>query len=122
MYEVGEERSELLCLDQPTAERLRDGRLRGEQADRLGAHFRALADPTRLIVAAALAETGELCVNDLSWVVERPENLVSHHVRQLHTAGLVGRRREGKMVLYKLNARGHELVGLALAASEAHAY
>ena len=42
----------------------------------------------RLMLAAALGEAGELCVCDLSWIAERPENLVSHHLRALRSAGL----------------------------------
>jgi ArsR family transcriptional regulator, lead/cadmium/zinc/bismuth-responsive transcriptional repressor len=43
-------------------------------------------------------------------VVERSENLVSHHVRALRAAGLVRSRREGKMVIYALTDRGRELL------------
>ena len=34
---------------------------------------KALADPTRLTLAAALADADELCVCDLAWVAEQPE-------------------------------------------------
>lgn len=53
---------------------------------------------------------------DLSWVVERAENLVSHHVRALRAAGLVRSRREGKMVIYALTDRGQALLEVILAA------
>jgi DNA-binding transcriptional ArsR family regulator len=66
--------------------------------------------PTRLTLAAALRDGDELCVCDLSWVAERAENLVSHHVRALRTAGLVRSRRDGKMVMYALTERGRALV------------
>jgi DNA-binding transcriptional ArsR family regulator len=62
----------------------------------------------------ALRDGGELCVCDLSWVVERAENLVSHHVRALRTAGLVRSRRDGKMVMYALTERGRALVEAVL--------
>ena len=52
---------------------------------------------------------------DLSWVAERAENLVSHHVRALRTAGLVRSRRDGKMVMYELTERGRALVDAVLA-------
>jgi DNA-binding transcriptional ArsR family regulator len=54
-------------------------------------------------------------VCDLSWVAERAENLVSHHVRALRTAGLVRSRRDGKMVMYELTERGRALVDAVLA-------
>nr|WP_245641241.1 ArsR family transcriptional regulator [Streptomyces megasporus] len=42
----------------------------------------APADPTRLSVAAALAEGGELCVCDLARTSGPGRNLVSHHLRR----------------------------------------
>jgi DNA-binding transcriptional ArsR family regulator len=62
------------------------------------------------MLAAALAEVGELCVCDLAWVAERSQNLVSHHVRALRSAGLVRSRRDGKMVMYALTDAGEELL------------
>ena len=47
---------------------------------------RALSDPTRLMLAAALLEANELCVCDLAWIAERSQTLVSHHVRALRGA------------------------------------
>jgi DNA-binding transcriptional ArsR family regulator len=63
---------------------------------------RALGDPTRLTLAAALAQADELSVCDLAWIAERSQNLVSHHLRALRAAGLVESHREGKMVMYAL--------------------
>ena len=104
------DRCELLCLDLPKAERLRASRLEATLAERLALQAKALGDPTRLTIACALRDGGELCVCDLAWVVERADNLVSHHVRQLRGAGLLSRRRDGKMVLYSLTGAGHRLL------------
>jgi DNA-binding transcriptional ArsR family regulator len=43
-------------------------------------------------------------------MAERAENLVSHHLRALRSAGLVTSRRDGKMVLYSLAPAGHALL------------
>ena len=94
---------------------LRKARLDREVAEHLADGAKALSDPTRLTLAVAIRDGGELCVCDLSWVVERPENLVSHHVRALRTAGLVRSRRDGKMVMYDLTDRGRALVDVVLA-------
>ncbi|WP_107080220.1 metalloregulator ArsR/SmtB family transcription factor [Streptomyces sp. NBRC 109706] len=64
--------------------------------------------------AKALAKGGELCVCDLAWVVGQAQNLVSHHLRQLRTAGLAVSRREGRLVIYALTARGYALVSTLL--------
>jgi ArsR family transcriptional regulator, lead/cadmium/zinc/bismuth-responsive transcriptional repressor len=114
---MGDDRCDLLCLDLPRAEKLRSARLDREIAEALAAGAKALGDPTRLTLAVALRDGGELCVCDLSWVVERSENLVSHHVRALRAAGLVHSHREGKMVVYALSDRGHALLDVILAGS-----
>ncbi len=107
---AAEDRCELLCLDLPKAEALRARRLPEAEARARAGEFAALADPTRLRVALALADGGELCVCDLAWILERAENLVSHHVRALRATGLADYRRDGKMALYSLTERGRELV------------
>ncbi len=93
---------------------LRARRLGAELADQLAERFGALGDPTRLTLALALREGEELCVCDLSWVVERSQNLVSHHMRALKGQGLVRARREGKMMMYSLTLSGEALVEAAL--------
>jgi ArsR family transcriptional regulator, lead/cadmium/zinc/bismuth-responsive transcriptional repressor len=114
---MADDRCDLLCLDLDRAERLRLERLDGEVAIRLAAQAKALSDPTRLTVAAALAATDELCVCDLAWVTECAENLVSHHARMLRSVGLATSRREGKMVLYRLTPSGRALLDAVLAGS-----
>ena len=111
------DRCELLCLDLEVAEALRARRLPLSDAEVAAGQSKALADPTRLALAAALLQAEELCVCDLSWVVERAENLVSHHVRMLRSAGLATSRREGKMILYSISPRGRALLEALLGAS-----
>ena len=101
---------DLLCLDLPRAEALRKERLDPAAAAGLAGRFQALSDPTRLTIAMALREGEELCVCDISWIVERAQNLVSHHLRALRDTGIVDYRREGKMALYSLTGQGRELL------------
>jgi ArsR family transcriptional regulator, lead/cadmium/zinc/bismuth-responsive transcriptional repressor len=109
-----DDRCDLLCLDLPRAEVIRKNRLGPEAAQRLAGRAGGLADPTRLTLAAALLEAGELCVCDLSWISERATNLVSHHLRALRSQGLVSSRREGKLVIYALTEDGGDLVRAVL--------
>ena len=106
---------ELLCLDLPRAEALRQARADTDDLSAAAATAKALGDPTRLAIAAALRDGGELCVCDLAWVCERSDQLVSHHVRQLRAAGLVDSRRDGKMVMYALTPQGVALLAAVLA-------
>jgi DNA-binding transcriptional ArsR family regulator len=110
---------DLLCLDLEVAERLRKRRLAPEDAAVAAGKARALSDPTRLMLAAALREADELCVCDLAWIAERSQALVSHHVRALRTHGIVRSRREGKMVMYSLTEAGRTLLASALPAPAA---
>jgi DNA-binding transcriptional ArsR family regulator len=114
-----DDRCELLCLDLRIAERLRRNRLAPEVADVAAGKARALSDPTRLILAAALLEANELCVCDIAWIAERSQTLVSHHVRALRSQGIVRSRREGKMVMYSLTEEGHALLASVLPATRA---
>jgi DNA-binding transcriptional ArsR family regulator len=107
---MSEDRCDLLCLDLEVAEALRGRRLGIEPAEAGAGRARAFADPTRLMLADALGGASELCVCDLAWIAERPQNLVSHHLRALRTAGLVRSRRDGKMVMYALTEAGEELL------------
>jgi len=111
-----DDRCDLLCLDLQVAERLRKKRLAPERAAVAAGRARALSDPTRLMLAAALREAGELCVCDLAWVAERSQTLVSHHVRALRTHGILRSRREGKMVMYSLTEEGQTLLASVLPA------
>jgi DNA-binding transcriptional ArsR family regulator len=102
---------DLLCLDLPRAEELRTS-LGSGRAQRAAAAAQALADPTRMTIALALADGEELCGCDVSYVVERSQALVSHHLKALRAAGLAESRRDGRMVLHRLTDPGRALVGL----------
>jgi DNA-binding transcriptional ArsR family regulator len=105
---------DLLCLDLPRAEALRLARPDPAELSGAAEAAKALSDATRLTVAVALRDGGELCVCDLAWVCERSDKLVSHHVRQLRAAGLVRSRRDGKMVMYELTESGAALLSAVL--------
>jgi DNA-binding transcriptional ArsR family regulator len=104
------DRCDLLCIDAPRAEGIRKKLLVEEQAQDAAERARALSDPTRLMLAAALREGEELCVCDLAWISGRAQNLVSHHMRVLRSAGLVRSRRDGKLVMYSLTDGGRGLL------------
>lgn len=105
---------DLLCLDLPHAEQIRAELPALPEVERAAARAKALGDPTRLTIAAALLSGDELCVCDLAWVVGQAQNLVSHHLRQLKYAGLVSSRRDGRLVMYALTEPGRVLVAVVL--------
>jgi DNA-binding transcriptional ArsR family regulator len=101
---------DLLCLDLPKAEAVRQGMPPIDELEAWSSAAKALGDPTRLAVALALRDGERACVCDLAWIVGRDEKLVSHHVRQLKGARLARSERDGKMVMYELTDRGRALL------------
>ena len=108
------DRCDLLCIDALKAEVIRRALLPSEEAQGAADRARALSDLTRLTLATALREGEELCVCDLSWISERKQALVSHHLRTLRSEGLVRSRRDGKLVMYSLTEVGRSLLKAVL--------
>lgn len=73
--------------------------------------FKALGDPVRLQLVAALARADETCVCDLTPLVDVSAPTVSHHLKILREVGLVECERRGTWVYYRL--RPGVLGGLA---------
>jgi DNA-binding transcriptional ArsR family regulator len=73
--------------------------------------YSLLADPGRLAILLALAGD-ELCVCDLSQVLDAGISAVSHQLRILRAAGLVCYRNQGKLVFYSYT--GGPLIAKAL--------
>lgn len=107
---------DLLCLDVPKAQAARKALPSKDALEEFSRTAKALGDPTRLAIAAALLAGGECCVCDLGWITARDEKTVSHHVRLLKQAGLAVSRRDGRMVMYALTPAGRSVVTSLLAA------
>jgi DNA-binding transcriptional ArsR family regulator len=103
---------DLLCLDLPKAEAARAQLPDTVALEQLAAGAKALADPTRLAIALALAHAGRACVCDLGWITGRDEKLVSHHLRLLKAAGMARSERDGRMVMYELTPRATRLLNV----------
>ncbi len=66
---------------------------------------RAVADRNRLRILAMLRD-GELCVCQITAVLDLAAATVSKHLSLLRTAGLVRQRKEGRWVYYRLAEHG----------------
>lgn len=88
--------------DEVRAEKVRQGLTDPQTAEQLAQVFRALADPTRVRIVSALAET-ELCVGDLAAVLGMSISAVSHQLRLLRELRIVRKRRQGKHIYYALD-------------------
>jgi ArsR family transcriptional regulator len=63
---------------------------------------KALADPTRLRVIAALRHR-ELCVCELCDALEATQSTLSTHLTLLRDAGITRTRKQGKWIYYRLS-------------------
>jgi len=64
---------------------------------------RAVADPTRFAILSRIAKAGDFACADLTEVCKITPATISHHVKELTSAGLIEARREGKFTFYKVN-------------------
>jgi DNA-binding transcriptional ArsR family regulator len=76
--------------------------LQATRLRRTSEHFALLAGETRLKIMHLLGETGELCVCDLATVLEMTPAAVSQHLSRLRTGRMVGSRRDGMTIYYRL--------------------
>lgn len=75
------------------------------------AFAKALAEPTRLRVAAALRDH-ELCVCELCDALQTTQSTLSTHLTLLREAGLVRTRKRGKWIYYRLNSDTSQLIDI----------
>ena len=73
-----------------------------QKAGQLAELFRALSDPGRLRIIAALLE-GEKNVSTLAELVGPSESAISHQLRTLRQLRLVRTRKQGREVFYALD-------------------
>ena len=71
------------------------------------AHFKALADETRLRLVRIL-HTHELSVNELVGILDMGQSRVSRHLKILSSTGLLQSRRDGLWVFYSVVKSGPE--------------
>ena len=63
--------------------------------------FRALSDPTRLRIFLLLLKR-DICVCELTFILEMSQSRISHQLRLLRDADLVQDKREGRWIVYTI--------------------
>jgi ArsR family transcriptional regulator len=78
--------------------------LTADEAERMAAGFKLLADPVRLRLLSLIANApeGEACVCDLTGPLERSQPTVSHHLSALTAAGLLEREQRGRWAYFRV--------------------
>ncbi|MCL1935707.1 MAG: metalloregulator ArsR/SmtB family transcription factor [Defluviitaleaceae bacterium] len=96
------EEKKLCCVDPEKVDKIKKQMLADEVVYDVADFFKVFGDSTRLKILFALKE-GELCVGDLSEVLNMNQSAVSHQLRLLRKHNLVKFRRSGKTVFYTLD-------------------
>ena len=73
-----------------------------EQLSDLADLFKMFSDSTRVKIMFAIMDK-ELCVMDISNLLNMTQSAISHQLKILKTANLVANRREGKTIYYRLS-------------------
>jgi len=89
-------------VDSEAVSRAKERIPRPVDAERVTSVLTLIADPTRMRLLFALDAAEELCVGDLALALDASEDAVGYGLRMLRTAGLVNRRKDGRMVFYRL--------------------
>lgn len=78
-------------------------RLTGEEAERLAGLCKALGHPVRLQIVDLLSRyAGRVCVCDIEGQFDLTQPTISHHLKVLREAGLVGFEQRGLWAYYFL--------------------
>lgn len=74
-----------------------------DSIERLAIFFQNFSDGTRLKIISCLAMC-DMCVNDLSTILNINQTTISHQLKYLKSQNLVTCKREGKIILYSLSS------------------
>ncbi len=88
-------------VDEEAVKACKKAMLEEEDYDELSLIFDMFGDSTRLKIMNALF-TRELCVSDLSSLLEMSTSAISHQLAQLKKTKLVSSRKIGKNVFYSM--------------------
>jgi ArsR family transcriptional regulator len=83
-----------------------------DQAERLGLLAKALGDPIRMQLVDVLRKhAGKVCVCELVPLFDLSQPTVSHHLKVLREAGIVGSERRGLWAYYYVKHEALEELG-----------
>lgn len=89
---ITREEAEKILMSMPDEEKMID----------LSEFFKIFGDSTRIKIIYALSKK-EICVYDLSQILNMSQSAISHQLRILRNAKLVKQRKDGRQVFYSLD-------------------
>ena len=78
-----------------------------EVVSKLAVYFQSFSDSTRLKILSCLSIM-DMCVNDLSKVLNINQTTISHQLKTLKDQNLVEFKREGKILVYRIKSQDVE--------------
>jgi ArsR family transcriptional regulator, lead/cadmium/zinc/bismuth-responsive transcriptional repressor len=93
---------DVFAIDERQIRKVKSHAVSAESARRVADTFRLLGQETRVRIVDALTQ-GELCVCDLSVLLDMKISAVSHQLALLKQHNIVRGRRSGKMIYYSLD-------------------
>lgn len=95
----------------------KDIRVPGAEVEEVARALKHLSEPSKLKILALLYYNGSLPVCIISYSLGLSQTLVSHHLRAMRIAGLVGYERVGKYKLYRLTSSSEKILTALLTRS-----
>ncbi|AXV38078.1 MAG: transcriptional regulator [Methanobacterium sp. BRmetb2] len=92
---------EIRCIHEESVKEVKANMLKESLFQKISDDFKTLGDKTRIKILYALSKK-ELCVCDLSAIMEMTDSAISHQLRLLRKSNMVKFRKEGKMAYYSL--------------------
>lgn len=92
---------EIECKHEEDVNQVKSQMLDDEILFEVSDNFKIFGDSTRLKILYALSQK-ELCVCDLSAVLEMSQSAISHQLRLMRSRNMVKYRKDGKMAYYSL--------------------
>jgi ArsR family transcriptional regulator len=89
-------------VDEAIVREARASLVKSRLAEQLARTFKSLSDPTRVRIISVLLKR-EICVTDLTAVLEMSQSAISHQLGGMREMGLVKFRKEGRHVFYALD-------------------
>jgi len=96
-----QDRCEAIIIHEEAIKEVQKHILKEDELYKVSQLFKTISDPTRIRILFALEKT-ELCVCDISIILNMTQSAISHQLKTLKDANLVSNRRDGKTIFYKL--------------------
>lgn len=96
------EKCDITVIHEETVEKVKKQMPSDEKLTMTAELFKVFGDPTRIKIICALIQE-EMCVCDLSALLDVSQSAVSHQLKTLKQTRLVKYRREGKVIYYSLD-------------------